>query len=94
MEEEDFRQAESSLNRRFKGKAAELENALKKYNSTVAAFFNNYGNMPVMDDATSWKKDGQTYYHIHYNNLSNKMDNSLLVARGINHKYIIVEGWK
>ena len=27
----------------------------------------------------------------HYNSLSNKMDNSLLAVRGINHKYIVVE---
>ena len=27
----------------------------------------------------------------HYNSLSNKMDNSLLAVRDINHKYIVVE---
>ncbi len=27
----------------------------------------------------------------HYNNLSNKMNNSLLVVGNINHKYIVVE---
>ena len=28
----------------------------------------------------------------HSNSLSNKMDNSLLAVRDINHKYIVVEG--
>ena len=27
----------------------------------------------------------------HYNSLSNKMDNSLLAVRDINHKYIVVD---
>ena len=27
----------------------------------------------------------------HYNSLSNKMDNSLLAVKDINHKYIVVE---
>ena len=35
---------------------------------------------------------GQTYCHTHSNSLSNKMDNSLLDVRGINHKYIVVVG--
>ena len=34
--------------------------------------------------------DGQTYCLTHSNSLSNKMDNSLLAVRGINHKYIVV----
>src|SRR5699024_7954572 len=34
----------------------------------------------------------QTYCHTHSNSLSNKMDNSLLAVRGINHKYIVVVG--
>jgi len=33
----------------------------------------------------------QTYCYTYSNSLSNKMDNSLLAARGINHKYIVVE---
>ena len=37
---------------------------------------------------------GQTYCHTHSNSLSNKMDNSLLDVRGINHKYIVVGGRK
>ena len=36
-------------------------------------------------------RDGQTYCLIHSNNLRNKMGNSLLSVRGINHKYVIVE---
>ena len=36
--------------------------------------------------------EGQTYCHTHSNSLINKMDNSLLVVRGINHKYIVVGG--
>ena len=35
--------------------------------------------------------EGQTYCTTHSNSLSNKMDNSLLVVRYINHKYIEVE---
>ncbi len=37
---------------------------------------------------------GQTYCLTHSNSLSNKMDNSLLAVRGINHKYIVVGGMK
>ena len=33
---------------------------------------------------------GQTYCLTHSNSLSNKMGNSLLAVRGINHKYIVV----
>ena len=28
---------------------------------------------------------------LHFNSLSNKMDNSLLAVRDINHKYIVVD---
>ena len=35
-------------------------------------------------------RKGQTYCLTHPNNLSNKMDNSLLAVRDINHKYIVV----
>ena len=34
--------------------------------------------------------EGQTYCTTHSNSLSNKMDNSLLAVRDINHKYIVV----
>ena len=37
-----------------------------------------------------WLADCQTYCHTHSNSLSNKMGNSLLAVRGINHKYIVV----
>ena len=37
-------------------------------------------------------KRGETYCSIHSNSLSNKMDNSLLDVRDINHKYIIIVG--
>ena len=36
------------------------------------------------------KGGGQTYCLTHSNSLSNKMGNSLLAVRGINHKYIVV----
>ena len=39
-------------------------------------------------------QERQTIYLLllHSNSLSNKMDNSLLAVRDINHKYIVVEG--
>ena len=37
------------------------------------------------------EKSRHTYCSIHSNSLSNKMDNSLLVVRDINHKSIVVE---
>ena len=38
-------------------------------------------------------QERKTTYRLlhHYNSLSNKMDNSLLAVRDINHKYIVVE---
>ena len=38
-------------------------------------------------------QERETIYHcyLHSNSLSNKMDNSLLVVRDINHIYIVVE---
>ena len=40
------------------------------------------------------RSEDQTYCHTHSNSLSNKMDNSLLAVRGINHKYIVIGGDK
>ena len=42
-------------------------------------------------DARS-KKGEDIQCYLHSNSLSNKMDNSLLAVRDINHKYIVVEG--
>ena len=39
----------------------------------------------------SLREGGQTYCSTHSNSLSNKMDNSLLAVRDINHKYIVVD---
>ena len=43
-----------------------------------------------LDDNIVVGGEGQTYCHTHSNSLSNKMGNSLLAVRGINHKYIVV----
>ena len=45
-------------------------------------------------DVKSWEVEARPYCHTHSNSLSNKMDNSLLVVRGINHKYIVVGRYK
>ncbi len=45
-----------------------------------------------LDDNIVVGGEGQTYCHTHSNSLSNKMDNSLLAVRGINHKSIVVKG--
>ncbi len=45
----------------------------------------------LVTDAKSKKVRRYTDCSIHYNSLSNKMDNSLLAVRDINHKYIVVE---
>ena len=42
-------------------------------------------------DAKSKKGRRYTNCYLHSNSLSNKMDNSLLAVRDINHKYIVVE---
>ena len=39
------------------------------------------------------RKEKISNCYLHSNSLSNKMDNSLLAVRDINHKYIVV-GWK
>ena len=38
------------------------------------------------------RKEKISNCYLHSNSLSNKMDNSLLAVRDINHKYIVVEG--
>lgn len=53
MEEGSFNEAQSVLNHCFEGKAEKLKNALSKYNSIVEIFFNNYGDMPVLDDVVA-----------------------------------------
>ena len=40
------------------------------------------------------RKEKISNCYLHSNSLSNKMDNSLLAVRDINHKYIVVEGKK
>ena len=37
------------------------------------------------------RKEKISNCYLHSNSLSNKMDNSLLAVRDINHKYIVVE---
>lgn len=64
MEEGNFDEAQSVLNHCFEGKAEKLKNALNHYNSTVKTFFNDYGDMPVLDDvvATGYKTGFQETY--------------------------------
>ena len=38
------------------------------------------------------RKEKISNCYLHSNSLSNKMDNSLLAVRDINHKYIVVDG--
>ena len=40
------------------------------------------------------RKEKISNCYLHSNSLSNKMDNSLLAVRDINHKYIVVEKWR
>ena len=48
-------------------------------------------NIPAHKTENKHRKEKISNCYLHSNSLSNKMDNSLLAVRDINHKYIVVE---